>query len=232
MLTTTMKPDEVLREMLADQERLRRRLSHEQGRWRRWLLKHKGMERTESSDWTSPATRNRWVWGVRLHDAKFRDMGLLTGVLSWVDEGAELYLLLPGNADYGLHLGDVTTWQDAMGHRDVVLHFTAHSLLRLRERWPQMRRLYGLDLVQQVFFMGERRVMLISDNRDGQNRTGQHIEHPVRITMGTGGVFLGEKLSPTFFRMNTFIAHGQTYGEQREVLGHQRQRVLEAEREA
>ncbi len=228
MLTDTMTPDETLREMRGDYERLCRRLNHEMPRWRRWLLKHKGMMRIESSEWTSPQTRNRWVWGARLTDPKMNHLGLLSGVLRWHEEGMSFILLWPDGGDKERYTGFRSSMSDIIGGHDMLVEVTPHCWQRIRERWTGMRRWYGADLVQQVFFLNDSKYIAMSTTDEGQNRAGRRIANPARIVL-PDGILLGEQLKPWYMRMNTFITHDQTYGQQREVLGDLKDKMARAE---
>ena len=223
-----MTRDEMLCEMLRDRAGLCRRLSHEFGRWRRWLLKHKGMERYETGEWTAPQTKNRWLWGARLHDPKMETLGLMMGVLRWRQEGMEWLWLMPGNADWG---GDQEGWMNQrLGYKDGVFEFTPHCWQRVRERASGMHRYYGAELVERMLLLADMKHFAVTDRPEAQNRTGQRLERPMQMVVDKG-VFLGEWLSDRWLRLNTFIAHTQTHGEQQQVLGGLRQKIRDWEGE-
>lgn len=210
MLTTTMTFDEMVRELRDDREWLMRKLSHRQTAWRRRLLKHKGFTLCETDVWTCPRSKNVWVWSARVRDARHTaDIGLCMGVLGWVEEGMQWYLF--------------QAREENQAGRDTLIVFRPHAWQRYRER-AGLHRLYGRELVMQM--VRENTYFGISADRTANSRTAQRMREPVQIVTRRGA-FLGERVAPCHYVINTFITHSQTAGRQREVLGRLREQVME-----
>lgn len=227
MLTDTMTSREILAEMTADRDLLLRRLSHELRRWHRASIKQKGNILYDKGEWTSPKTRNRWLWSSRIADRRMRTVGLCYGILRYRDEGMEFLLFLPSDADYGASETSYLRLQDSLHGQHHVCRFTPHCWQRVRERIRGMHRFYGRELVEHVLFSADNEYFAITENREAQSATGLQLERPLQMVVADGA-FLGHKSSPGFVQFNTFIGHHQTQGRQREIIGGLKEKILSA----